>query len=259
MTENEPKDGDTIVVWFSNGAASAAAAYETIRRYGDRCEVLLVNNPVVEEDKDNLRFCEDIERWLDRPIIKMRNPAYPTASAVDVWDDQKGMSFPKGAPCTRHLKKGARLAFELQRTFEWHVFGFTAEERHRHNGFVLTERSNVLPVLIDAGMTKSDCAALLLSHGIALPRLYGFGFPNANCIGCVKATSPTYWNLVRLFFPETFDARAAQSRRLGARLVRYKGKRIFLDELPPDAMGRPLKTLKSVECGIFCEEKGVFG
>ena len=37
----------------------------------------------------------------------------------------------------------------------------------------------------------------------------------------------------------------------GLRLVRYKGKRIFLDELPPDAKGRPMKTMQT-ECGIFC-------
>ena len=35
--------------------------------------------------------------------------------------------------------------------------------------------------------------------------------------------------------------------------MRYKGKRIFLDELPADARGRSLKTL-DIECGIFCEE-----
>jgi hypothetical protein len=37
------------------------------------------------------------------------------------------------------------------------------------------------------------------------------------------------------------------------RLVRHKEKRIYLDELPPNAIGRPLASL-SVDCGIFCEE-----
>jgi hypothetical protein len=26
------------------------------------------------------------------------------------------------------------------------------------------------------------------------------------------------------------------------------------DELPPDAKGRPMKSLKMPECGLFCEE-----
>jgi hypothetical protein len=45
-----------------------------------------------------------------------------------------------------------------------------------------------------------------------------------------------------------------QSREIGARLVRVNGKRLFLDELPPDAIGAPMKNL-DFECGIFCEEK----
>ncbi len=49
-------------------------------------------------------------------------------------------------------------------------------------------------------------------------------------------------------------ARADQSRRMGAKLVRVNNKRIFLDELSPDAKGRPLKEIKMPECGIFCEE-----
>jgi hypothetical protein len=52
--------------------------------------------------------------------------------------------------------------------------------------------------------------------------------------------------------PEVVQERAIQSRRLGVRLVRYKGKRIYLDELPEDAKGQKMK---SYECGIFCDTK----
>lgn len=45
--------GDVIVVWFSNGAASAIAAQETLKKYGSYCDIRLVNNPVAEEDGDN--------------------------------------------------------------------------------------------------------------------------------------------------------------------------------------------------------------
>ncbi|MFY7925540.1 MAG: hypothetical protein ACOVN5_06995 [Aquidulcibacter sp.] len=252
-----PELGDTIVVWFSNGAASAVAAYQTLKKYGSTCDVRLVNNPVIEEDEDNLRFQRDVSEWLDRPIVLHSAPAYPSASAVDVWDRRGAMVFPKGAPCTVHLKKEARQDYERQHRVDWHVLGFTADEKRRYDRFVLTERDNVLPVLIDAGMSKEDCAALLMANGITLPRVYAEGYPNANCIGCVKATSPTYWNLVRATRPETFAQRAEQSRRLGARLVRYRGKRIFLDELPADAKGRDLKSM-AIECGIFCEEKDIF-
>lgn len=250
MNETKP----IIAVWFSNGAASAVAAYETLRLYGETHDVRIINNPVVEEDEDNLRFAADVARWLGVEIIYATRPGFEHASAVATWDQRGAMVFPHGAPCTVHLKKEARQHYETQHEVAWHVLGFTADEQRRHDRFVLTERSNVLPVLIDAGLTKQACAYVLLSHGIKLPRVYAEGYPNANCIGCVKATSPAYWNLVRQTRPEVFEARAEQSRRLGVRLVRHLNRRIFLDELPPDAVGRPLKTMQ-VDCGVFCEER----
>ena len=240
-----------IAVWFSCGAASAAALKLIVDKYGAE-NVYAVNNPVIEEHHDNKRFAEDVAKWVGIDIQYAVNSKYPLASVVDVFDRRKGMAFPHGAPCTVELKKRARQEWEESHPVDWHVLGFTVDERNRHDRFVMTERDNVLPILIDANMTKNDCADMIRAAGIKLPEIYGRGFPNANCIGCVKATSPTYWNLVRREFPEVFDQRAEQSRRLGARLVRVKNERIFLDELDPKAKGRPLKTMP--DCGLFCEE-----
>lgn len=148
--------GDTIVVWFSNGAASAVALLETIRRYGSICDIRAVNNPVAEEDEDNLRFHQDVARWLGITITTWSNPDWPTCSAEEVWERRKAMSFPLGAPCTTLLKKGARQDYERAHNIDWHGFGFTADEAARHNRFVLTERENVLPVLIEANITKKN-------------------------------------------------------------------------------------------------------
>lgn len=251
-----PNPGDTIVVWFSCGAASAVAAKLTLDAYKNQCTVRVVNNPVVEEDPDNRRFLDDVAAWLGVDIESATNPKYPSASAVEVWDKRHYMSGIAGAPCTLELKKEARYEWERTNKADWHVLGFTADERNRHERFILTERDNVLPVLIQANVTKTQCFEIIANAGIALPRVYALGYPNANCIGCVKATSATYWNHVRKHHPEVFDARAEQSRRIGARLVRYQGKRVFLDTLPDTAKGRPLKSM-TVECGIFCEEKRV--
>lgn len=241
-----------IAVWFSCGAASAAALKLTVEKYGAK-SVRAINNPVVEEHHDNRRFARDVADWAGVEIETALNSNYPLASVVDVFDRRKGMAFPHGAPCTVELKKRARQEWEKNNRVDWHVLGFTSEERKRHERFVMTERDNVLPILIDAGMTKDDCANMIRRAGIRLPEIYSHGFPNANCIGCVKATSPTYWNLVRREFPEVFQHRAEQSRRLGARLVRVKNERIFLDELDPLAKGRPLKAMP--DCGLFCEEE----
>jgi hypothetical protein len=245
---------DVIAVWFSCGAASAVAAKLTLDKYASTARIRILNNPVVEEDADNRRFLLDVQAWLGVEIETVAARRYPLQSARDVWEQRSFMSGPKGAPCTIELKKRARQDWEADNRADWHVLGFTADEKTRHDRFVLTERSNVLPVLIDNGVTKNDCYAILQDAGLTLPRVYRMGYPNANCIGCVKATSPTYWNHVRQQHPDVFQDRAEQSRRLGARLVRVDNRRVFLDELDPAAKGRSMKSM-DIDCGIFCEEK----
>ena len=249
---NEITGKKTIAVWFSCGAASAVAAKLTVEKYGLTHNILIVNNPVDEEDEDNKRFLYDIEKWLGVPVLFAKNTKIGTTSAVNVWEKRKYMSGIKGAPCTLVLKKEARYEFERNNIIDFHVLGFTVDEKNRHDIFTKFERENVLPVLIEAGLTKNDCFNRLVEDGIELPLPYKLGMPNANCYGCVKSQSPTYWNLIRRIKPDVFKSRAEQSRRLGVRLVKYKGKRIFLDELPIDAKGGKLK---GYECGIFCDTK----
>lgn len=250
------KEGDTIVVYFSCGAASAVALKTTIDKYKAIAKIVAVNNPVKEEDSDNRRFLSDVSKWLDIEVVLATNPKFPDSSCQTVWEKRRFMSNPSGAPCTQELKKKARQHWEASNKTDHMVMGFTAdpEDVSRHERFILTERKNCLPVLIEAGLTKQDCFNILAQAGIELPNIYKLGYPNANCIGCVKATSPTYWNHVRKMHPEVFKQRAQTSRDVGARLVRVKGKRLFLDELDPSARGRSMKSM-NIECGIFCEEK----
>jgi hypothetical protein len=252
---SDVKPEQIIAVWFSCGAASAVAAKLTIEKYGSTNRVRVINSPVMEEPLDNRRFLRDVGEWLGVEIELATNPKYPVFSAELVWEQRRYMAGNDGAPCTLELKKRARQLWEKENLPDWHVLGFAAEERSRFDRFVLTERENTLPVLIDASFTRQDCFDYLVAAGIALPDAYLRGYPNANCIGCVKATSPTYWNHVRRNDPDVFSRRAEQSRRIGARLVRVEGQRIFLDELSPNVVGRPMKKM-TIECGIFCEERG---
>jgi 3'-phosphoadenosine 5'-phosphosulfate sulfotransferase (PAPS reductase)/FAD synthetase len=243
-----------IAVWFSCGAASAVAAKLTLDKYHPQNKVSIVNNPIKEEHEDNQRFLRDVSKRLNYPIEHVIHSKYQNQSCQTVWKDRKYMSGPSGAPCTMILKKHARQEWEQTNKPDFTVLGFTAEEEKRAERFKLTERDTLLTPLIEEGLTKQDCFNLIQEWGIELPYIYKLGYPNANCIGCVKAGSATYWNLVRKTFPETFEERAKLSREIGARLVYYKGKRVFLDELPKDAKGRPLKDY-DFDCGIFCEEK----
>lgn len=240
-----------VVVWFSCGVASAVAAKVTLDRYPNR-PVRIVNIPVAEEDSDNIRFKLDVEKWLGVPIETITHSKWPRSSAREIWEHGRFMSNRFGAECTRTLKKGARYEWQAKHKPRWHVLGFTADEKKRAERFKLTECDNHVPVLVNAKIEKADCFKIIAKAGIARPRIYDLGYPNANCIGCVKATSPTYWNLVREKHPEVFADRAKQSREIGTRLVRVKGERKFLDELLITDKG---KELMNWDCGVFCEEK----
>jgi hypothetical protein len=147
------------------------------------------------------------------------------------------------------MKKVPR--FNFQRVDDIHIFGFTADEGKRISRF---ERNNpelgLSWVLYDAGIAKRDCYQILTKAGIALPAMYLLGYKNNNCLGCVKATSPGYWAKLKQDFPAVYTLRVAQSRDIGTRLVEFKGKRIFLDELPDGAYGR--YRAEDISCGPEC-------
>jgi 3'-phosphoadenosine 5'-phosphosulfate sulfotransferase (PAPS reductase)/FAD synthetase len=245
----------SIVVWFSCGAASAVAAKLTIEKYSKDYTIRVVNNPIAEEHPDNQRFLKDVEQWLGITIETAVNANYPSQSCVEVWDKRRYMSGVAGAPCTLELKKKARQQWEAKNPHQYLVLGFTYEEQRRFDNFKRNERENTLPILIDAKMTKEDCFRMIQEAGIKLPEIYNLGFPNANCIGCVKASSVEYWKLVKRTFPDIFEQRAKQSREIGARLVKIRGERKFIDEIKDTDKGRSIKSMRSIECGIFCEEK----
>lgn len=247
-------EGKKIAVWFSCGVASAVATKITLDTYAKNNEVIVLNNPVIEEDEDNLRFLKEVEEWLGVKIHSVVNPNYPNCSANEIWVNRKYMAGINGAPCTMLLKKQARQIWEQNNIVDYHVLGFTHDELHRYKKFILTERENTLPILIANKLSKEDCFKILDSVGIKKPRIYNLGYPNANCIGCVKSSSPTYWDIVRSNHPDIFNRRAEVSRLIKCKLVRYKGKRIFLDELPSEIKRVKLRKL-NFECGIFCEEK----
>ncbi len=219
-----------ILVWFSCGAASAVAAKLITERYPKEQVQVLYCDTSAEEHSDNIRFRSDVERWIGAGVITLKG-RYSTPT--EVFEARRFMSGPHGAPCTVELKK--RLRFDYQQADDYHVFGYTVDEVRRKERF---ERDNpeleLLWPLIDAGMTKDDCKLSLSEAGIELPEMYKLGYANNNCKGCVKATSPHYWNKIRQDFPEIFQSRSEQSRRIGSKLARVKGKRIYLDELQPE-------------------------
>lgn len=66
--------------------------------------------------------------------------------------------------------------------------------------------------------------------GLKRPKMYDMGYPNNNCVGCVKG-GMGYWNKIREDFPDIFERRARQEREIGHSCIRG----VFLDELDPNA------------------------
>lgn len=235
-----------VIAWFSCGAASAVSAKLAIEKFGaDRVSVVYCDTSK-NEHPDNRRFMSDIQRWIGVPVMVIGSKLF--TSIEEVFEKRKYMSGIAGAVCTVEMKKVPR--FKFQRADDIHVFGLTADEQKRIRNFTQNNPELELAWLLrDAGVTKRECFSRIVSAGITLPVLYQQGYRNNNCIGCVKATSAAYWGKVRDDYPSIFDLRAKQSRALGVRLVRFKGKRIFLDELP---LGAVQGRLENVTCGPEC-------
>jgi hypothetical protein len=243
---------DRVVVWYSDGAASAVAAALAIRQYGDRCVVVKCDT-TNDEHQDNARFRRDVERWIGRSVLLIRSSKY---SGVDeVFERDKYMAGIAGARCTLMLKKKVR--YEFQEPGDTHVFGYTADEGARIERFEQNNPDLTCEwILRDENIYKDDCYRIIDEAGIALPAMYKLGYDHNNCIGCVKATSAGYWNRIRRDFPDVFEKRVRQSRDIGVRLTRVRNKRVFLDELPLN-YGRGMSD-GNIECGPFCEvESGV--
>lgn len=234
-----------VIVWFSCGAASACAAKLALAKYPEARIVYC--NTLASEHPDNVRFFSQVEKWLGRHIEIITSKKFNTID--DVFEKERYMSGIAGAPCTRVMKKIPRLDYQLPN--DLHIFGLTSDEQGRIRRFEANNPDlEVEWVLSETGLTKEACCDMIFAAGIALPVMYALGFNNNNCLGCVKATSPKYWERVRAHFPEVFKKRCEQSRAIGCRLVRLHGKRIFLDELPEIVTDRTAE--EDIECGVFC-------
>jgi hypothetical protein len=250
MGEKKIEDG-RVLNWVSAGAASAVAAKISL---ADNPDGLLVYCEAGSEHPDNQRFLADCERWLGKPVIRLRSAEYADTWAV--WEKRRYLSGIAGAPCTGELKTAPRLDFQLPS--DTHVFGYTADSLDRARAARMLETYPEMRQrhpLIERELTKANVLAIIEGAGIKLPPMYAMGFQNNNCIPCVKATSPAYWALVRKNFPTEFDRMAKLSRELGARLTilrREGGKNIrgFIDEIPAD---QPTTNPVSPACDFLCQ------
>ncbi len=238
------------VSWFSCGAASAVATKLAI---SEGNPVTVVYCEVIEEHPDNKRFLKDCEEWFGQKIIILGNDKYKR-SIYEVFDKTRYLAGHGGARCTLELKKNLRIDFEEPNDRQ--IMGYTVEEQRRVDNFIdANVQVDLWPILIEKGLTKSDCLAMVQNAGIELPEMYKLGYKNNNCRGCVKAQSPAYWKKIKIDFPEYFDKMLAQEKRLNVKICKatidgVADVRMQLDLLPEWI--EPMDDTVDIQCGIFC-------
>lgn len=240
-----------VICRFSCGAASAVATKLALRKYGqDRVEITYCDPG--SEHPDNKRFLIDCEQWFGKTVTVLRSEKY--RDTWEVWNDVRFITSKDGAPCTGMLKREPWTAME--RPTDILVLGYTAEEQDRADSLRKQNFERVIETpLIEAGLNKADCLAMIERAGIILPAMYRLGYHNNNCIGCPKG-GMGYWNKIRKDFPEVYERMAALQRTLGpgASFLRDraggKNERVSLDQLRPDQGNYPKEP--NIECSVMC-------
>lgn len=223
------------VGWFSCGCSSLVAC-----RLARPDEVIYIH--VADQHPDTLRFLRDAEAMLGQVTVLQSGEFRDVDHVLSLGY----INGPGGAACTLRLKKRVRQRWERE---HWarhtYVWGFDATELGRADRIVgsMPEFDHEFP-LIEHGLTKADCHALCADWGIRRPAMYDLGYPNNNCVGCVKG-GMGYWNKVREDFPEVFASRARREREVGHSCIRGT----FLDELEP---GRGRSEPVVPDCSLAC-------
>jgi hypothetical protein len=230
------------ICWFSCGVASAVAAF-----YSSEDSLIVYCDTMKTEHIDNQRFFNDVEEWLGKRILKIKSNKFD--SIDDVFESRKFLSSIYGACCTVEMKKIPR--FNFQKPEDVHIFGYCFDEQKRIKNFKANNPDlRIELILDDLVITKKECFDIIEHAKIKIPEMYRLGFKNNNCIGCVKASSPRYWNLIRKHFPEIFEKRSIQSRKFNCRLIKIGSDRFFLDEL---SSNNNLEIDEDLSCGPECK------
>ena len=242
-----------LVSWFSAGITSTIATKLAIDKFGkDAVDIIFFETG--SHHPDNERFIAQCEEQLFGKKVEIHQ--HHKHKTVDDVIKLGFINSPYGAYCTKLLKKDIRIKLEKGRDWDHQIFGFEAEKKEMNRALRFKEQyPNTNPIfpLIDVGLNKEQCAAMLNELGIDLPAMYQLGYTNNNCVGCVKG-GMGYWNKIRKDFPEVFELMAKREREIGATCMRQlvKGKKepLFLDDLVP-GRGRDEPPITG-ECGVIC-------
>lgn len=212
---------------------------------------------IADQHEDSIRFIHDCEKVIGEQIQILRSSQYRTVE--DCVRAFGGFKNSKNgfSPCTNWLKKRVRKEWEYKhKDYEiTYVWGFDANEKRRAEATVEAnpQAEHEFP-LIEKNLSKSDVHAMLEEIGIKRPVMYDMGYPNNNCIGCIKG-GMGYWNKIRVDFPQVFESRAKLEREVGNTILKDRNGYIYLDELDPNRGNMDMEIFP--ECSIMCHLAGM--
>lgn len=227
------------VAMFSAGVSSMCALL--LSKDVDR----IVYTHIDDQHEDTLRYLYDCERYLHCHIETLQSPYKTVDAVVRTFGYVNG---PAGAKCTEVLKRRVRKEWEATINEPiTYVWGYDVDEKHRADRLLeaMPQYNHEFP-LIDRIITKRDAHGMLLKTGIKRPYMYDLGYPNNNCIACVKG-GMGYFNRIRRDFPKAFEQRAEMERCYGHSCING----VYLDELDPERGAKEIGIFP--ECGIACE------
>lgn len=233
---------------MSAGISSFMAGYLA----GDVDEWIYID--IADQHPDSIRFIQDCEKSIGKPIHILKSNEYRCVEdCARVFGSFKRVKT-GFAPCTNWLKKRVRKEWEYEHkdydlTYVW---GFDLKEKNRAKRTIEAnpQSQHEFP-LIDKGLSKEDVHGLFYrTFDFKRPLMYDMGYPNNNCIGCVKG-GMGYWNHIRNDFPEVFESRAKLERELGSTILKESdGAPLYLDELQEDRGNMNMEVFP--DCSIMC-------
>ena len=231
------------VCWLSAGVSSFVAGY-----LADNVDEFIYID-VADQHEDSIRFIKDCEKALNKEIQILSSQEYKSVEDCVLTFGGFKSAFNQFAPCTNWLKKRVRKEWESEhKDYEiTYVWGFDLNEKNRAERTIESnpDTKHEFP-LIDKGLSKQEVHGFFETHfDFARPLMYDLGYPNNNCIGCIKG-GMGYWNRIRKDFPDVFKERAELERKVGYSIL----KDCYLDELDEDRGN--LNTEIFPECGIMC-------
>lgn len=209
---------------------------------------------ISDQHEDSIRFIKDCEKALGIKIQILKSNEYnSTDECFDMFGGftNKANGF---ALCTNWLKKRVRKQWEEEHAEDdlMYVWGFDLNEKHRAERTIEAnpQAKHEFP-LIEKCLSKEEVHGLFeRNFDFKRPLMYDMGYPNNNCVGCIKG-GMGYWNKIRKDFPEVFAKRIKQEQKYGKAILKEAdGTPLFLKDL--DENRGNMNTEIFSECGVMC-------